>query len=340
MRWSRKFGWVGTLAAGLTLALGACAAQAVAAPKLVAVGDLHGDYEAYKAILAEAGLIDARGKWSGGDATLVQVGDIPDRGPDTLKIIRDLMKLEKQAKKKKGRIVALIGNHEAMNVTGDLRYVSAGEYAAFRTRNSAKVRARYFDSRSREILAHYRAKDPTLTDEQARARFEADVPLGYLEHRAAWHPTGEIGKWVVAHDAVAKIGRSLFVHGGISDAYAQWTIEDMNNRVREMLAGAAPGGILEDEAGPLWYRGNAAESAVGEAEVDRALASFDVDRIVIGHTVSAQGIRALHGGKVIQIDTGISAAMGGIRSYLTIGDDGIVAHDAGAARVLPRGRAQ
>ena len=63
--------------------------------RLVAVGDIHGDYENYLAILEAAGLVDKRGKWAGGETHFVQTGDIPDRGPDTLKIIEHLDKLAK-----------------------------------------------------------------------------------------------------------------------------------------------------------------------------------------------------------------------------------------------------
>ena len=68
--------------------------------------------------------------WSGGATHLVQLGDVPDRAPDTRKILDLLMRLEPQARRAGGYVHALIGNHEAMNVYGDLRYVSEGEIAA------------------------------------------------------------------------------------------------------------------------------------------------------------------------------------------------------------------
>ena len=67
--------------------------------RIVAVGDLHGDYDQCIKILRSAGLINNRNNWIGGSTHLVQLGDIPDRAPDTLKIITLLQKLEKQAKK-------------------------------------------------------------------------------------------------------------------------------------------------------------------------------------------------------------------------------------------------
>ncbi len=327
-------GILGALAAAAALLCGACAHAD--GTRIVAVGDLHGDYAAYQAIMKDAGLIDAKGKWKGGTATLVQLGDIPDRGPDTLKIIRHLMKLEKQAKKKGGKIIPLIGNHEAMNMTGDLRYVTPGEYAAFRTKKSAAIRAQYFKTHVAAIAARYRTANPAMTDDAVKAKFEADVSLGYIEHRAAWSPKGEIGKWILTHDALAWIDRTVFVHGGLSEtsAYANWSRDQINAKVRELLAAGAPGGILEDEKGPLWYRGNVTGTPEAAAEVDRLLGVWGADRMVVGHTPSLTGIKALYGGKVIQADTGASSAMGGVRSWLEIGAAGIVAHDSGKTTVI------
>ena len=108
--------------------------------RIVAIGDIHGDYQNYITVLKEAGVVNKRGKWAAGKTHVVQVGDIPDRGPDTLKIIEHLQKLEKQAKKAGGYLHLLIGNHEYMNVSGDLRYVHPGEYESFETRQSKKIR--------------------------------------------------------------------------------------------------------------------------------------------------------------------------------------------------------
>jgi hypothetical protein len=99
--------------------------------RVVAVGDLHGDYEQTAAVLRSAGLIDVRERWSGGNTHLVQTGDVLDRGADGFKILDLLMRLEQEAARAGGRVHALIGNHEAMNLYGDLRYVSAEEWARF-----------------------------------------------------------------------------------------------------------------------------------------------------------------------------------------------------------------
>ena len=104
--------------------------------RIVAIGDIHGDYDQLAAVLKSAGLIDDQGSWTGGKTHLVQVGDVLDRGPDSRKAMDLLMRIEKEAPEAGGYVHALIGNHEAMNVYGDLRYTSMGEYAAFQDENS------------------------------------------------------------------------------------------------------------------------------------------------------------------------------------------------------------
>src|SRR4029077_15740510 len=180
--------------------------------RIVAVGDVHGDYDQLVAVLRSAGLIDESGNWSGGKTHLVQNGDVLDRGPDSRKAMDLLLRLEKQAAEAGGYVHALIGNHEAMNVYGDLRYVSAGEFAAFRDENSEKRREKEFQ---REHL-----KD--------RTQWEAQHPLGYFEHRDQLGPDGYYGKWIASHDSVIKINDSLYLHAGISAKYVSMKINDLN----------------------------------------------------------------------------------------------------------------
>src|SRR5215210_7017798 len=116
------------------IALGGAPARAVkpAPPqRIISVGDLHGDFQAWMQIAQAAGIADAGGHWAGGPATLVQMGDIIDSGPDSLKIIRNLQQLQAEAPRTGGRVIVVLGNHEAMNLLGDNRYTTPGEYAAF-----------------------------------------------------------------------------------------------------------------------------------------------------------------------------------------------------------------
>src|SRR4029434_7702368 len=82
--------------------------------RVVAVGDIHGAFDGFVAILRAAQIIDSRNRWSGRRAVLVQTGDVLDRGPDSRKAIDLLRQLERDAQRAGGRVVSLLGNHELM----------------------------------------------------------------------------------------------------------------------------------------------------------------------------------------------------------------------------------
>src|SRR3954454_15567465 len=167
----------------LRLAVGAAfAAQGewTGVERVVAVGDVHGDYTDFVSVLRAARLIDDKGKWIGGKAHLVQTGDVVDRGADLRKVLDLLMSLEKQAAKAGGQVHALIGNHEAMNLYGDLRYTTPGEFAAFRTGQSEEVRAAFWERETSSL--------PTPPSDADGKKGEAEPPLGGSEHRSSSGP--------------------------------------------------------------------------------------------------------------------------------------------------------
>lgn len=338
--------WFWSLIALIALLAPAAARSQPATQRIVAVGDLHGDYDAWAAIARNAGLTDAKGKWAGGNAIVVQLGDVVDRGPDSLKIIRHLMKLQREAPKKGGRVIALIGNHEAMMMTGDFRYVHPGELAAFTTGQSAQVRDRVYEANRTAIEAAYKARNPAMTPEAIKAEWIKTTPLGRLEYQAAWAPDGELGKWALANPAVVKLGDTLFVHGGISAAYAAMPIAEINRQVAAALRAQdqSPTAIIANPQGPLWYRGlifrgdgdaatvapipqNETVALTIDQEIDLALKSHGVKRIVVGHTPSREGIISALNGRLWRADSAISRAYGGTLSYLEIAGDRVTAHN-------------
>src|SRR5512135_3107854 len=108
----------------------------VAAPRVVAVGDVHGAYDGFLSVLRFSGIVDDKGHWAGGKAHLVQTGDVLDRGTQASKALGLLMRLEGEARKEGGAVHALLGNHEVMNMLGDLRYINKEEYEQFKTPDS------------------------------------------------------------------------------------------------------------------------------------------------------------------------------------------------------------
>lgn len=248
--------------------------------RVVAVGDVHGDVDALREVLRLAGLIDKKDRWIGGKAHLVQTGDIPDRGERTRDAFELLMRLEKEALAAGGRVHVLLGNHEVMNMLGDLRYVTPGELASF-----------------------------------AGAVTEPDAPgtpRGLKGHQAAYGPQGRYGRWLRTHAAVVRINDTLFVHGGIAPEVPAKTLTELNRWVRQDLFPGNPPGGGTNPQGPLWFRGY----ALGEEEgarlaLDTALQRFGAKRMVMGHTTDRDGkIRTRFGGKAVFIDTGLSTGYG------------------------------
>ena len=268
--------------------------------RIVAVGDVHGAYERYVEILRAAAVLDDHARWIGGRTHLVQLGDVVDRGADSRKVLDLLVDLEKQARRAGGEVHLLLGNHEIMRMLGDLRYVSNGEYDAFATTESAEIRSRYLQTLSRE----------------ERASVPHDLPLGYMEMRAAFGRNGEYGRWLRRLNTVVRLNGVVFLHGGLNAETGRMPCKVINDTVRRELTGdidktrAAPlQSLAASPDGPLWYRGLSTESAELAPKLDEILVEQKATAIVIGHTIQRNGrIQMLFGGNVFAVDTGMQPA--------------------------------
>ncbi len=307
--------------------------------RVVAVGDVHGDYGQFLKVLRDGGVVDDQGRWTGGATHLVQTGDIPDRGPDTRKIMDFLIELEKQARRAGGFVHALIGNHEAMNIYGDLRYVIPEEFAAFRDAGSDQVREQFWRQHVEDLKSKKaQGGEAPPIDDAYQQKWYAEHPLGWFEHRLAWGPRGRYGKWVRSHNAMIRIDDTLFVHGGISPRLAAASLREINEAVRKELEDFSllKDGMVIASDGPLWYRalaqGDEAELA---PHVDAALGHFGVKRIVVGHTPTAGAVIPRFGGKVLLNDVGLSAAYGARLACVVIENGQPVALHRGRRLTLP-----
>lgn len=217
------------------IALLAAMTSAEAPARVVAVGDVHGAYAEFVSILQRTGIIDNSLNWKGGRTTFVQTGDILDRGPESRKALDLLMKLEGQAAQQDGKVVALLGNHEVMNMVGDLRYVSPAEYQAFATTQSAPVRDRAFQDYQKFVSEHG-AKASGTPGAPDRDTWMAEHPLGFFELRDAYGPDGAYGRWFRKHDAVAQIGDTIFLHGGLDPNLHYKSVAEINKRTHAELS--------------------------------------------------------------------------------------------------------
>ena len=191
------------------------------AERVVAIADVHGAYEAMVETLQKANVIDAELAWSGGATTLVVVGDLLDRGPRSRDAMDLLMQLESEAPQAGGKVLVLIGNHESMNLIGDLRYVSKSEYAAFAADETREERDRWF-------AAYTRRNDGTGTPDELRKKFEQRFPAGFFALRRALGPDGRYGKWLLEKSVIGVVNGTAFVHGGLSPLVAELGLDGVN----------------------------------------------------------------------------------------------------------------
>ena len=125
-----------------------------------------------------------------------------------------------------------------MHFLGDLRYVSAEDYASFADGESEKRRktayqeyAAWYTSHT-ELLSVITEPKLTVSEEEWMQKH----PNGFLEYREAMSPEGKYGKWLRQHSAVAKISDTIFLHGGIHPNLISLNLEQTNKQISEEIA--------------------------------------------------------------------------------------------------------
>lgn len=191
--------------------------------RVVAFADVHGAYDELVRLLRETGIVDGQDRWAAGRAHVVSLGDLLDRGADSRKVMDLLMRLQPEARAAGGALHVVLGNHEAMNVLGDLRYVDPGEYAA------------YVDLEAGDERAQARAAWEAARGQGARAAFDQAFPPGYFGHRAALAPEGKYGQWLLGLPVAVVVNDTLFLHAGPSQALQGMGVSDVNTRYRTAL---------------------------------------------------------------------------------------------------------
>jgi hypothetical protein len=210
------------VAIALALAFRAVPCAEPVCDRVVAIGDLHGGYEPFVRILREARLIDENGAWADPRACLVQLGDVADRGGRPRLIYERIMDLERQAP---GRVAMLLGNHEVMNMVGDLRYTNRSEFEEFAEDETSEERAAGFAAyRESGLASGDAAKD--------RIDFDSRFPPGWFAHRREFSPAGRYGAWLLRRPVLHLANGTLFVHGGVTEEIAREGVGAANRRAR------------------------------------------------------------------------------------------------------------
>jgi hypothetical protein len=238
---------------------------------LFVVADTHGEYEIFAAMLIKQHVVDARLHWAFGHGHLVVLGDAFDRGEHHLEILWLIYALEDEAQRTGGGVEFLLGNHEAMTLGGDHRYLNP-KYRKVASALGVPSYSKLFDGAS--VLGQW-----------LRTRAAVLKINGLL----CLH--GGISPELVAHSFTLQ-EINVTVRSVMSDG------SYVNDVARQRAS------FLFGETGPLWYRGyfpsESGPAVATDADVDLALRRFGVERILIGHT-QVPTITPLYGGKVIAV---------------------------------------
>jgi len=263
--------------------------------RIVAFGDVHGDFDAARRALRLAGAIDTNHDWIGGDLVVVQTGDQLDRGDEEQRILDLFEKLRDQASAAGGAFHVLLGNHEIMNAKADLRYVTEGGFADF------------------EDAVDFDPADPALAEfeESQRARMAALLPGRPYARKLA------------ERNLILQLGETVFVHAGVLPHHVEYGIERINAETQAWLRGEAERPeIIRGGESPQWTRLYSDEPDVeGCGTLEEVLATLGATRMVMGHTVQDGGITAHCDGRAWGIDVGLAARYGGPMEVLQIVGD-------------------
>ncbi|CAM8972485.1 unnamed protein product [Rhodiola kirilowii] len=277
--------------------------------RLIAIGDVHGDLPKTKESLRLANLIDASDRWIGKDTTLVQIGDVLDRGGDELKILYFLEKLKREASRSGGEVITMNGNHEIMNVEGDFRYVTPSGL------NEFIDWARWFTV-GNEIKSLCKGLEkPRDIFKGIPFRFKGvkeEFFHGIRARIAALRPNGPIAsRFLSPNVTVLVVGDSVFVHGGLLAQHVLYGLERINEEVRDWING------LKGRVSPPYLRGRNSvvwlrKFSDKEKNCDCSLLEHVLEtipgakRMIMGHTIQEVGINGVCENKAIRIDVGMS----------------------------------
>jgi len=249
-------------------------------PRIMAISDIHGDYQHFREILHNAEIIDSSGNWSWDTGHLVITGDVFDRGPAVTEILWLIYQLEQQALSAGGAVHFMLGNHELMVLLGDLRY----------------VHNKYMNGIAGSTRIEY--------DEL----FAPNMELGrWLRSK----PTAlKIGNILFVHAGIAPATLApLQTLTEINElARSGFDLTSVEFRFHDDIRS------LYGSLGPYWYRGYhyAMEDdypLAGENEINDILNFYNVEHIVVGHT-EHDSLTALYNSSVIAIDVAVEELQG------------------------------
>src|ERR1043165_3624077 len=237
-----------------------------AVKKLLALSDIEGNFSSFRKLLQANGVIDSNFNWQFGNGHLVLIGDFVDRGEQVTEVLWLIYSLEEKAKTAGGMVHFILGNHEIMNMSNDLRYVNK----------------KYWEN-------------TTLLNEKYETLYGENSELGrWLRSKNIIENVGGI---LFMHGGIsANINRLGFSINTINEMARPYYADTTYNYL-------PPLDTLFSDKGPFWYRGYYFGNKKATAkQVDSTLTLFGTDYIATGHTIVADTISVWFNGKIFNTD--------------------------------------
>jgi hypothetical protein len=245
-----------------------------AADSLFVISDVHGQFCAMTELLQAQQVIDEQMNWQFGSGHLVVVGDVFDRGLEVNQTLWLLYRLEQQAAAAGGRMHLLLGNHEAMVLRGDDRYV----------RDELKGRAEM------------------VVQSDYRQLYGDDTYLGlWLRSK---NTIEQIGDLLFVHAGISP----TLAERHLSTEFINDEVTRCLDLSRDEIKADSTFAMLLSSPGPVWYRGYFADpftkDGVSEEQIRQITDELDVAAIVVGHTTQ-DSVLTLYDGRVLAVDAGL-----------------------------------
>lgn len=239
--------------------------------RIFVTSDPHGNIECFTDLLKDNGITDRKLEWKYGSNTLIVIGDVFDRGNDATQIFWLLYKLENEAKMAGGQVIFLLGNHEPMILSDDMRYA----------KDKYKILADTLGIRYSSL-------------------YGPETVLGqWLATRNTIH---FIGRDMFVHAGVGE----KFLEMDLDPEYVNRKMSEvifMKNKDRK--AKSALHAFLYGSEGPVWYRGLVREdekyNPCPPEILDRILSKYGIRHVIVGHTIF-DDICSFYDGKVIAVN--------------------------------------
>jgi len=230
--------------------------------KMLVISDIEGNFKGFKSILLGNKIIDNKLNWTFGNNHLVLVGDFFDRGLNITECLWLIYKLEKEAENQGGKVHFILGNHEMMNLKGQLKY----------------VRDKYYENADTLNLDYERW-------------YANNTELGrWLRTK---NGVEKIGNYLFVHAGIRKDFPEKYSLKDINDNIRK-SIDTNFEKEKQRED------IFIGSESPLWYRGIAKEDE-NQKNVEKTLAKYNASIMIIGHTIFEE-IQFLYNQRVIAID--------------------------------------